>query len=81
MGNKADENKTAENDEGQKMEPSETDADRTDPENGDEGSGLTDKHGQDAVAKGKYERDTKARDEKIAELQAKVGEAESRLAW
>jgi outer membrane biosynthesis protein TonB len=40
-----------------------------------EPEGLTDKHGQEAVSKGKYERDLKAANDRIAELQAKIDEA------
>lgn len=40
-----------------------------------EPEGLTDKHGQEAVSKGKYERDLKAANDKIAELQSKIDEA------
>jgi len=69
MGNETDESKAAENAEETKSEET------TDEAAQESGEGLTDKHGQEAVAKGKYEREIKARDAKIAELQAKVDEA------
>lgn len=49
----------------------------TEPTQTEEPSGqqLTDKHGQPAVSKGKYERDLAQRDQKIAELQAKLDKA------
>lgn len=40
----------------------------------EEGEGLTDRHGQPAIAKGKYERDLAAKDGEIAELKAKLDE-------
>ena len=40
----------------------------------EEGEGLTDRHGQPAIARGKYERDIAAKDAEIAELRAQVGE-------
>lgn len=45
------------------------------PDEGKGDEGLKDKHGQDAIAKGKYERDIAERDKKIKELEAKVDEA------
>lgn len=43
----------------------------------DEGGsdGLTDKHGQEAVAKGRYDRDMKAKDDEIAELRKQIAES------
>lgn len=41
----------------------------------DEGEGLTDAHGQAAVSAGKYEREVRERDERIAALEAQVAEA------
>lgn len=38
------------------------------------GSGVEDKHGQPGINREKYQRDMKARDDKIAELQAKLDE-------
>lgn len=40
----------------------------------EEGEGLTDRHGQPAIARGKYERDLAAKDEEIAELKSKLDE-------
>lgn len=40
----------------------------------DDGADLTDRHGQPAIAKGKYERDLAAKDGEIAELRAKLDE-------
>lgn len=45
------------------------------PEAKPEPEGLTDKHGQPAIARGKYERDMAAKDAEIAELKAQVDEA------
>ncbi len=39
------------------------------------GEGLTDAHGQAAVSAGKYEREVRERDERIAALEAQVAEA------
>lgn len=50
-----------------------TEEQQTEENNPDEG--LTDKHGQEAISKGKYERDIAERDKRIAELQAKIDEA------
>lgn len=36
---------------------------------------LTDRHGQPAISKGKYDREIQQRDKKIAELEAKIDEA------
>lgn len=50
----------------------------TDPkpeETSNEEEGLKDGHGQPAISKGKYERDMKAKDDKIAELEAQIEEA------
>lgn len=41
----------------------------------DEEGSLKDRHGQNAISKGKYERDMKAKDAKIAELEAQIEEA------
>lgn len=39
------------------------------------GEGVIDKHGHPGISQGKYERDIKERDEKIAELQAQIEQA------
>ena len=36
---------------------------------------LTDKHGQEAIAKGRYDRDMKAKDDEIAELRKQIAES------
>lgn len=41
----------------------------------DDAGKLTDKHGQEAIARGRYERDMRERDARIAELTAKLDEA------
>lgn len=48
---------------------------QTQPAEPSEPENLTDKHGQTAISKGKYERDLASRDQKIAELQAKLDKA------
>lgn len=55
---------------------------KTDPEDkggepagADDDGGLVDKHGNPAIAKGKYDRDLKAANDKIAELQGRIDEA------
>lgn len=40
-----------------------------------DGEGTLDKHGEPGISRGKYEREVKAYEEKIAELQAKVDES------
>lgn len=42
---------------------------------GDGSDGLTDKHGQEAVAKGRYDRDMQAKDDEIAELRKQIAES------
>lgn len=44
------------------------------PEEGDGGGEVADKHGQPGINREKYARDMKARDDKIAELQAQLDE-------
>lgn len=39
-----------------------------------EDAGVTDSHGQPGIARGKYEREMRAKDERIAELEAKLDE-------
>lgn len=41
----------------------------------EEARDLTDRHGQPAIARGKYERDMAAKDEEIAKLRAQIDEA------
>ncbi len=45
----------------------------SDPKEPEEG--LTDKHGQDAIAKGRYDRDMKAKDDEIADLKKQIAES------
>ena len=47
----------------------------TEPEGESGEEDLTDKHGQEAIAKGRYDRDMNAKDEEIAELKRQIAES------
>ena len=53
-------------------EPEETEAKQGTPEQDDS---LKDKHGEDAINRGRYERDMKAKEDAIAELKKQLEEA------
>lgn len=73
----ADEDKSTEaaepEKEAQKTEGPE--AEETEAAESEDGDDLTDKHGQEAIAKGKYERDMKAKDDEIADLKQQIDES------
>lgn len=54
--------------------PKEPTEDPKPEEGGDDGDDLKDKHGQKAIAEGKYKREMAEKDAKIAELEAKVSD-------
>lgn len=58
-------------DQGQQQEPGKEPEPKQEPA-GEGEEKLTDKHGQEAISKGKYERDMGAKDAEIAELKAKL---------
>ena len=70
---KIDEEKDAKQEE-PKAEAEAAPQDGTAPQDGADGGEVEDKHGQPGVNREKYARDMKARDDKIAELQAQLDE-------
>lgn len=55
------------------------DAAASDDAGSDDSSALTDRHGNDAIARGKYNRDIAARDKENAELKRKLEELQSKV--